>query len=306
MAKMKEFFGNDVSDAINQACSDFSVSQDDLDINVLETGSAGIFGLCKKKAHIQASLKDSYSEPVSEVSVEKKTEKKKRPPKKQNTINDIQEITATREVSDLPGDADDESETEDSAPEFVERYSKTREEKFEIPSDEALESIRADVEKLLSLMGFPSDVKVNVDEYTVQCTISGEFDEDVIGTEGRTLDSLQYLVRKMVNRRLPDRMPLYLDAGNYRERRVDELRDRATELAAQVKEDGKTQAIAALNPSERRVVHMALQDDKAIRSRSVGDGLFKKVLIYKPGKGRKSGSKSRRGPQGGRPVNKQE
>jgi spoIIIJ-associated protein len=103
--------------------------------------------------------------------------------------------------------------------------------------------------------------------------------------------------------------------GDFREKRQDELQDLARELAALVKVDGKTQVIPSLNPSERRVVHMALQDDKEIRSRSVGDGLFKKVLIYKPGSkpkannatgggggnGRKrSSSRGRRG-KGGKP-----
>ena len=87
-----------------------------------------------------------------------------------------------------------------------------------------------------------------------------------------------------------------IDVGDYRERRHQELREKAVEYAALVKENGKTQVIPSLNPYERRVVHVALQDDTEIRSRSVGDGLFKKVLIYKPGKGRKSsGRKKSRG-----------
>ena len=84
-----------------------------------------------------------------------------------------------------------------------------------------------------------------------------------------------------------------IDVGNYREKRFQELKERAVEYAAKVKEDGKTQVISSLNPSERRVVHVALQDDPDIRSRSVGEGLFKKVLIYKPGKGRKSNNRKR-------------
>ncbi|MCI5143981.1 MAG: hypothetical protein D3923_00300 [Candidatus Electrothrix sp. AR3] len=76
------------------------------------------------------------------------------------------------------------------------------------------------------------------------------------------------------------------------------MKEQALKLAVQVKEDGMTQAIPALNPSERREVHMVLQDDKGIRSRSVGDGLFKKVLIYKPGR-KKSYSRKNRGRQGG-------
>jgi spoIIIJ-associated protein len=68
---------------------------------------------------------------------------------------------------------------------------------------------------------------------------------------------------------------------------MDELQARAVRLAQEVKETGKTRTIPAINPAERRMVHMALQDDTEIRSRSVGEGLFKKVLIYLPGKGRR-------------------
>ena len=57
MAETKNFYSNSVADAIRQACEAFSTTQEKLDIEVLETGSAGIFGLCKKRAHIRAGLK---------------------------------------------------------------------------------------------------------------------------------------------------------------------------------------------------------------------------------------------------------
>ena len=153
-------------------------------------------------------------------------------------------------------------------------------------------------------MGFPSEVTVELVNYSVFCRISDEHQQDLVGSEGRTLDSLQYLLRKMMAKRLPDRMMLTLDVGDYRDRRIEELKEQAVAFAEQVKEDGKTQAIPALNPSERRVVHMILQEDKAIRSRSVGEGLFKKVLIYKPGKKKRPPFRKGKGRQGGRAPKK--
>jgi spoIIIJ-associated protein len=170
------------------------------------------------------------------------------------------------------------------------------------PTVEALEAVRQDVAKLLELMSCPSAVTVELDNQTVVCKISGEHQDALTGQEGRTLDSLQYLLRKMTTRLLPDRTKLALEVGDYRERRIEELKKRVLELAAQVREDGMTQAIPALNPSERREVHMLLQDDKEVRSRSVGEGLFKKVLIYKPGK-KKPFRKGGKGQQsGGEPA----
>ena len=175
---------------------------------------------------------------------------------------------------------------------------------MEPPSEEVLASVKSDLDQLLQLMGLPSETSIHFDSSAIQCQINGEHEEVIVGPEGRALDSLQYLLRKMTSRELPDRMMIDLNAGDFRDRRVEELKKTALELADKVKADGKTQAIPALNPSERRVVHVVLQEDKSIRSRSVGDGLFKKVLIYKPGsKPKKSGGR-RRGRQGGGPAEK--
>jgi spoIIIJ-associated protein len=78
-----------------------------------------------------------------------------------------------------------------------------------------------------------------------------------------------------------------LDAGDYRNQRSQELEAKALKLAEEVRESGRTKSIPALNPAERRIVHMTLQNDRTIRSRSVGDGHFKKILIYLPTQGKK-------------------
>jgi spoIIIJ-associated protein len=98
------------------------------------------------------------------------------------------------------------------------------------------------------------------------------------------------LLRKIIVKKYSEKAIISLDAGNFRADRTEELNQLGQELASEVKKSGKTRSIPSLNPSERRVVHLALQDDKDVRSRSVGEGLFKKVLIYRPG------SKSKKGP----------
>lgn len=118
--------------------------------------------------------------------------------------------------------------------------------------------------------------------------------------DGKILDSLQYLLRKMIGAHLPERATLSLDAAGYREQRLARLQEQATELAAQVRQNGKTKVISGLNPAERRAVHLALQQDGEIRSRSVGSGLFKKILIYKTGKESKPATSKRRSGAGER------
>ena len=309
MAKGKDFYGNDISEVIDQACRDLGVSREDLDIEVIETGSAGIFGLCKKKAHIRVQRKVAssveQSEPANRCargSDEKVAEQAVITPSVPEVADSTEDGAAVLEVAvdEESGRPVEKTEPVDGEQEVdIEDFEE--EAPLEPPSEENIAAIKEDLCRLLALMGLPSEVQVVFEQNAVQCNISGPHEEHLIGPEGRILDSLQYLLRKMVSRHLPDKIMLALNAGDFRERRAEELKVRAVELAELVKADGKTQAIPALNPSERRVVHMILQEDKGVRSRSVGEGLFKKVLIYKPGKNRRPVSRKRRGGQGGRP-----
>ena len=160
-------------------------------------------------------------------------------------------------------------------------------------SPETLILIEEELKRVLELMRCPSAVTVENLAGTAHCKVSPDFEDVLTSQDGKTLDSLQYLLRKIVSKKVPGRVNLSIDVGNYREQRQKQLEELALEYSARVKEDGKTQVISSLNPSERRVVHVVLQDDPDIRSRSIGDGLFKKVLIYKPGKGRKNNNRKR-------------
>lgn len=303
MEKAKDFYSKNVADAIRQACAEFGTSQEKLDIEVVETGSAGIFGLCRKRAHIRVSPKKGTKKSG-------KAPAKKAPSEASGTVKKDAE-----NVQDTSAESKPASEPKRSGRPSGKGKQKTgREEPSDAaakdsipvapPDEEVLASIHSYLDQVLNLMGMPSQIKVVFNGSGVDCQVDGDHVGEIAGPEGRTLDSMQYLLRKVFSRELPDRMMIDLNAGDFRERRMDELQKKAVELAEKVKSDGKTQAIPALNPSERRAVHVTLQDDKTVRSRSVGDGLFKKVLIYKPGsKAKKSGGR-RRGRPSGRAADK--
>ncbi len=289
-ADKRDFYGKEVPEAIKKACKTLEVPQEQLEIEVVETGSMGIFGLIRKKAHIRAKVK-----PVVEGEVEE--------------IFNIETLKSQDQSSTKNNQAEKVKEkpekTEESAEEIVEEPAENTsreitEDTVGEASEESLEFLQKELLSIVELMGFPSTVSVETKGLAVHCVLTGEFEEKLAGPEGKTLDSLQYLMRKIVTKKVPERLKLTVDVGNFREKRQEELKIRAIELAVLVKEDGKTQVIPALNPSERRVIHMTLQEDKEIRSRSVGDGLFKKILIFKPGKGNKGGRKrpSSRGRRG--------
>ena len=88
MAKGKDFYGKEVTAVIEEACREFGVSQEELDIEMLETGSAGIFGLCKKKAHIRAQKKKNVA------TSRKKKEPQKPVPEEETVLKEKRGIVA--------------------------------------------------------------------------------------------------------------------------------------------------------------------------------------------------------------------
>ncbi len=293
-----DFYGKEVTDAIKSACETLGVSQEMLDIEVLETGSTGIFGLIRKKAKIRVSLK-SKDKPVLEES--KEDVKIETSPVVESTVIDDTEaeiVVDEPAIEPVSEPAEVESvAVEDDVAEAVPEVAVAEVEEVDA-TPESLEIVKTEVEQLVTLMGFPSDVQVAAEGLSITCDIKGEHEDALAGPEGKTLDSIQYLARKMVARKCTERLRIAINVGDFREKRLDQLKERAVELAAKVKESGKTHVLPALNPSERREIHMVLQEDKDVRSRSVGDGLFKKILIYKPGKGNRGGR--RKNPPRGR------
>jgi spoIIIJ-associated protein len=282
----KDFYGKEVPDAIRKACETLNMAQERLDIEVLETGSTGIFGLIRKKAHIRVIPKpevEEGSEVVFEADalVAEEPEKEKPVKKKKAPAQPKRKPAAPQSVPQEKN---------------VEQKNEVEEEKEVSP--EGLDFVKTEISRIVELMGCPSTVEIEASGISVTCTLRGDFEEFLTGPEGKTLDSMQYLLRKIVARKVTEQLRLTLNVGDYREKRLDELKIKAVELAALVKEDGKTQVLPALNPSERRTIHMILQEDKDIRSRSVGDGLFKKILIYKPGKGGRPGGRKRSNSKG--------
>lgn len=293
-----EYTGKDVDEAITKACDKLHANREELEIEVVSTGSSGIFGLCRRKAVIKVAKKNATSSrPAPEVA---------------EALAAAEEGGAEREGADRPPlpeagppVAKGKRVAKPHAPkaktvvvaepgEGEEPAVAKLEEEVIVVTPEVVAAIKADLDHVLTLMGHPSETEFQAEGNAVSVRITGEHVEEVVGPEGNTLDALQYLFRKIISKKYPGKIMLGLDAGEFRAGRSQELEKMALELAAEVKETGRTRTIPALNPAERRIIHMTLQDDTTIRSRSVGEGLFKKVLIYPPGKGRRKSSRKPR------------
>lgn len=277
-----EFEGKDVAEAISKACKTLNVSQENLDIEVLTTGTSGIFGLCRQKARLRVAVKKEYREAGAEKSASKKVKAKN------------EKVKPVEKKQEKPAKAKKKEPQNHQIEKTKNAAGKTGE--VSVVSDDLLADVKKDLVRILELMSFPSDVTVTGERENVTALIRGEYVNDIIDQKGKILDSLQYLLRKIIGNKYSEKAIIFLDAGEFRASRNEELQQLGLKLAAEAKKTGKTRSIPSLNPSERRVVHLVLQDDKEIRSRSVGEGLFKKVLIYSPGsKGRKGSARKRKG-----------
>lgn len=102
----------------------------------------------------------------------------------------------------------------------------------------------------------------------------------IIGKRGKTLEALQLLLNIIANRGTERWKKIVLDIENYRGKRANTLRELALKVAKQVKKTGKAQTLEPMNPFERRIIHMTLQEDPHVETKSEGDGNMKKVKVF--------------------------
>ena len=204
------FEGKTKQEAIEKACKELNLPEESLEIEVLEQGSSGIFGIVRgKKTKIRVKIKEDVWAKKS-ISIAKEV---------------LEEIFKFFQLNSL--------------------------------------SIKEDIQdKVVSL-------KVLGDN---SCGI-------LIGKGGRTLDALEFIINKIVNKKLQKDIRVTLDIQGYRERRREYLKKIAISMAEKVKKTGKALSTDPLSPRDRRIIHLTLKDDKLLETKTKGEGLFRKVII---------------------------
>lgn len=111
--------------------------------------------------------------------------------------------------------------------------------------------------------------------------LSGADEEIFKDRKGQLIDAFQLILKRVIQHNFPDdRSNVTVDCGGYREESEQALIDRAENLKAIAIEQNKAVYYRALPPKERKVVHQHLAKDPRVKSRSMGDGLYKKIKIY--------------------------
>ncbi|MFD2707215.1 RNA-binding cell elongation regulator Jag/EloR [Salibacterium lacus] len=144
------------------------------------------------------------------------------------------------------------------------------------PAEEADRFLRAVIED----MGVPIQVaKEETRDRKVMFQLYGEDPGIVIGRHGKTLDSLQYLVQLAANRYADKHITIAIDAGNYRERRRETLKQLAENLASKAERTGGKVELEPMPPQERKIIHAALQRSRRIKTYSDGTEPRRYVVI---------------------------
>lgn len=147
--------------------------------------------------------------------------------------------------------------------------------------------IRGVLTNLLGHMGYTVTVKDyrNVEEGKLMVDLESEFAGYIIGKHGRTLEALQFMTNLIVEKITGEQPKILLDIENYRERRAQHLMEIAKKTGEYVLRTGKSRLLDPLNPYERRLVHMALQDNEHVKTESEGNGVYKRVRVFRVSEG---------------------
>jgi len=133
--------------------------------------------------------------------------------------------------------------------------------------------------ELLERMGVKTEVEVFLKEGVLYLEIKGDQEGILIGKHGRTLESLQLLINRMVNKRLKNAMRVILDIDDYRKRRTDSMAQMAQRLGEKAKKTGHSLTVGPFNAHDRRIIHVTLKGDPSLKTESLGEGELKKVKI---------------------------
>ncbi len=142
-----------------------------------------------------------------------------------------------------------------------------------------IEYIQSILEGILFRMGVEAKVEAGEVGGDIGLEISGDSGGLLIGKHGRTLDALQYILNRVYQRRFREGEKVFVDAENYRKRRVEALENLALRLGEKVKRRKRSLVAGVFNSRDRRIIHMTLKGDGLLETISEGEGFYKKLVI---------------------------
>jgi spoIIIJ-associated protein len=278
----KEYTAKSVEEALEKALNEMMLTREDIHYEIVQQPSKGFLGFGQKDAVVRVSKKDAAETKVEAVEVkdvktEEKAEVKAEIPVQEPTpvVEVVVDDTEEQEVEvsfEEAFDTDIDEETEELDVVVAKADKKELYEAAEAKG-------RAFLAKIFDEMKL--DVVIDVKEnggYLV-FDLQGENLGILIGRRGDTLDSLQFLLNLVINDKNNAKVKGIIDIENYRAKREETLIGLGHKLAAKARKTGQKVVLEPMNPQERRIIHMALQNDKRVTTYSEGEEPYRKVVI---------------------------
>jgi len=280
-------------EAIQKALDMLGAELHEVQIEILDEGSRGIFGLGARDIKVRLTL-----EAGPEVETEPRAKKDERPRAERRP-----ESPPRHERTPRPG----RSPKREHSPRGERRADradaraaeKAREAELPAISDSRREEATALLAEVIEKMGIEASVtSAPTEDGGARIDIESEDSAILIGRKGRDLQALQYLLNRMMRSAdAPETVERFsVDVERYIERRKASLKEMALQLAARAKNSGNEVRVKPLNPQERRIVHLTLQEDPEVRTFSLGNSLMRTIVISPKTSGRDQ--RRSRGPRG--------
>ena len=250
-----EMSAKTVDEAVAKALKELNITADEAVVEVLEEGKKGFLGMFSKDAKVRVSTKEKA---VEEVAVEVEETVIEKAEVVEEIIEEVKEVKVE-----------------------AEKVFEAREPKKFVVNDESIAKAREFLQKVFHAMKIEVVMEkfVNKNDGTVTFKLHGADMGILIGKHGQTLDSLQYLTNLVANKNSAERVRVIIDVEDYRDRRIETLNRLAYRLADKVKRSGERVALEPMNPHERKIIHMALQNDRRVTTLSEGDEPYRHVVI---------------------------
>ena len=256
--------GKTVDEAVREALTELNITRENAEIEVLDEGQKGFLGLIgSKDATVKVWPKVDETKSILKEIFNEDIEEEKSQDVVQNTDYELKE--ENEEIST------DEIDMEEAV--------KTLEEE----NEEILSAAREFISKILETLELENIVEMELEDNTLNINVNG--DENrlgiLIGKRGVTLDSIQYILNLLVNKKSSRYIRVNLDSSGYREKRKETLINLANKMANKVTKTGRSVKLEPMNSYERKIIHTALQDYEGVLTHSEGKDPFRKVVIQK-------------------------
>ena len=289
--KQYEASAKTVEEAIELGLQELGVSIGDVDVQVVEEGSKGLFGLFgSRPVKVRLTVKDSEEDPLADLLEDKKPAKAKKEPEKkpekkpaEKKVEEKKPAPEKKKAEKKPEPAvEKKAEAKIEKPEIrpMEKPEVTMIPAEELTADSPAGTAHAFLMEMTRLMGVDVTIDMGTDaDGNVYGYINGDTLGILIGRRGETLDAVQYLTSLKVNRGREGYIRVTLDTENYRAKREDTLIRLANRMANRALRTGRKVSLEPMNPYERRIIHYALQQTSGVTTHSEGEEPNRHVVI---------------------------